>query len=64
MGFRKVAGLAGIAFVVLLVLSFLMYGSPPSTTAKADEIVKYVADTDSFLLGGLMGALGAALMIP
>ena len=64
MGFRKVAGLAGIGFVVLLVLSFLMYGSPPSTTAKADEIAKYVADTDSFLLGGLMGALGAALMIP
>ncbi|TAJ16204.1 MAG: hypothetical protein EPO65_13670 [Dehalococcoidia bacterium] len=64
MGFRKVAGLAGIGFVVLLVGSFLMYGSPPSTAAKPDEIAKYVADTDSFLLGGLAGILGAALMIP
>lgn len=64
MGFRKAAGFAGVGFVVLMLVSFLLYGSPPSATAKADELTKYVADTDSFAMAGLVGALAAALMIP
>ena len=64
MAFRKMAGLAGIGFVVLILASFVMYGSPPSATATADELAKYVADTDTYLLGGLMGVLAAVLMIP
>lgn len=64
MGFRKMAGVSGIAFVVLLVASFVLYGSPPPTSATADEIAKYVVDTDTYLLAGVMGLLGALLMIP
>lgn len=64
MSFRKMAGVCGLAVVVLMAASFVLYGSPPSATAPADEIVAYIEDTDTYLLSGIAGALGAVLMVP
>lgn len=64
MEFRRMAGIAGIAMVVLMVGSFVAFGEPPSASASADDIAKYVADSDGFLIGNALTALGVALMLP
>jgi hypothetical protein len=48
MPFRKMAGLAGIAAMVLIVIGTLLAGSPPSAGDPADDVVKYYADYDAW----------------
>ncbi|HEX9977890.1 MAG TPA: hypothetical protein VGB41_04595 [Acidimicrobiia bacterium] len=44
MGFRKMAGWAGVMFVVLNVVAFFIWGTPPDADAPASEVAKYLAD--------------------
>lgn len=55
MSFRKMAGWAGVLFVVLNVVAFAMFGTPPDADAPASEVAAYVVD------GGNAYKVGIAL---
>lgn len=57
-------GFAGLAFVVLAVLSALVPGLPPRVSATSGEIVSYVTDgQDRMLLAALLLAAASGLVI-
>ena len=65
MSFRKIAGFAGLVFVVLLIASFVAYGEPvDEPTTGIEQIGGYIFDNGSYLLAGVFGALGAVALIP
>ena len=65
MGFRRTAACFGIAFVILEVTGYLLWGTPPATEAPADEIIKYFADAGSTpKIGSVLNALAYALAVP
>ena len=47
MSFKRMAGYAGITYVVLAVVTFILQGSPPSVDALAPELADYIAETGS-----------------
>ena len=52
------APLTGVAFVVVVVVSFILMGEPPDADDPASEIVEhYVDNKDSIEIGALLGAL-------
>jgi hypothetical protein len=58
------APLTGLAFVVLLILSFVVGGEPPDAKEPVQEIVDfYVDDKDSIMAGVLLGGIAAVLLV-
>ena len=58
------APLTGVAFVVLLVLSFIIAGEPPDADEPVQEIVDYyVDDKDSILISALLGGIAAVALV-
>ena len=55
------AGWAGIVFIVLNVVAFVMYGTPPSLDAPAAEIAEYLADVGDTYMAGIAIALVAGI---
>lgn len=56
--------LTGAAFVVLLVLSFVIGGEPPDVEEPVQEIVDhYVDNKDSIIASTLAGGIGAVLLV-
>ncbi len=56
--------LTGIAFLVLVMLGFLVGGEPPDADESAQEIVEfYVDDKDSIMLGAFLLAFGTVFFI-
>jgi len=53
--FRKMAGWAGVLFVVFNMVAFFIWGTPPSADAPASEVATYLAD------GGNTYKFGVAL---
>jgi hypothetical protein len=56
--------LAGVGFVVLVVISFAIVGEPPDAGEPAEEIVEhYVDNKDSIMAGTFIGLPGIALFV-
>ena len=56
--------LTGVAFVVLVIVGFLVGGEPPDADSPVQEIVDHYQDNgDSIFAGALLGVVGAALLI-
>jgi hypothetical protein len=56
--------LTGIAFIVLLVVSFLVAGEPKDATHPPDEVAQwYIDNKDSAEIGAFIGTVAAALVI-
>ncbi len=71
MSFRKMAGFAGLAFVVLFVTSSFVYGGEPlldwaTPTAGVEQIAGRIFEhgSGSYLLAGALRAFGAVALIP
>ncbi len=65
MGFRRVAACFGIAFVVLEVAGFVLWGSPPGTGAPAGEIARFFADAGNVpKIGSVLNALAYTMAVP
>jgi hypothetical protein len=63
-GIEWLAPLTGVAFVVLVVLSFIIVGEPPSADEPVDEIVDhYVDNKDSIQIGSFLQAIAGTLLI-
>jgi hypothetical protein len=60
-----IAPLTGVAFVVVAIISILIYGGdPPDADSPPAEIVQhYVDDKDSIFISGLLGVLATALLV-
>lgn len=64
-GFRRTAACFGFAFVVLEVTGFVLWGSPPATSAHAAEITKFFATAGSIpKVGSVLNALAYTLAVP
>lgn len=62
MSFRRMAGCAGILYVVLQLAAWFAYGDiSPEGDASASEVAKYVADSGGYKVAGVLGALGVLL---
>ena len=48
MSFRKMAGIAGVAAMVLIFLGTILAGSPPSPDATPEDVVEYFGDYDTW----------------
>jgi hypothetical protein len=58
------APLTGIAFVIILIVSFAVGGEPPDADEPVNEIVEfYVDDKDSIQAGAALSVLAAALFV-
>jgi hypothetical protein len=56
--------LTGIAFIVLLVVSFLVAGEPKDATHPPNEVAQwYIDNKDSAQIGAFIGTVAAALLI-
>jgi hypothetical protein len=56
--------LTGIAFIVLLVVSFLVAGEPKDATHPPNEVAQwYIDNKDSAEIGAFIGTVAAALLI-
>ena len=49
---RRIAGIAGILFIVLTIASFLLPGAPPQMNDSNSEILKYLEDGRTSILVG------------
>jgi hypothetical protein len=64
-GFRRAAACFGIAFVILEVTGYILWGAPPATEASAGEITKYFADAGSLpKIGSVLNALAYVCAVP
>jgi len=62
--YEWLAPLTGVAFVVILILGFIVGGEPPDVKEPAQEIVDhYVDNKDSVQIGVLMELIAAALLL-
>ena len=62
MSFPRIAGIAGIAFFVLMVLSTIVPGEPPALDADDQEVVEFITeDTGTVEVGSILGMLGLPL---
>lgn len=60
----KVAGVAGIAFIVLKAVAIVMVGEEPAVDAGAQEIREYLDDgRTSLLVASVLGLLGTVLFL-
>ena len=58
------APLTGVAFVVLVIISFVIVGEPPSADDPVDEIVDhYIDNKDSVQIGAFLGTIAGTLLI-
>lgn len=58
------APLTGVAFVVVVIISFVLAGEPPDAGEPAAEIVEhYVDNKDSIEVGAFLGALAGTLLV-
>ena len=58
------APLTGVAFVVVVIISFVLAGEPPDADEPAAEIVEhYVDNKDSIEVGAFLGALAGTLLV-
>jgi hypothetical protein len=59
-----IAPLTGVAFVVLVIISFIIVGEPPSADDPVDEIVDhYIDNKDSVQIGAFLGTVAGTLLI-
>ncbi len=62
--YEWLAPLTGIAFIVVLVVSFVIAGEPPSADDDVQEIVDhYVDNKDSIMVGAFLGAVAGTLLV-
>ena len=65
MSFKRMAGWAGVGFVVLNVVAFLLFGTPPGADAPASEIADYVADAgNAYKVGTALTGIATVLFVP
>lgn len=58
------APLMGVAFVALLILSFIIGGEPPDADEPVQEIVDhYVDDKDSIIAGAIISGIAAIVLV-
>jgi hypothetical protein len=58
------APLTGVAFVVLVIISFLIAGEPPSADDPVEEIVDhYIDNKDSVQIGAFLGTVAGTLLV-
>jgi hypothetical protein len=58
------APLTGVAFIVVLIVSFIVAGEPPDADSPVREIVDhYVDNKDAIMVGTALSALAAALLV-
>src|ERR671910_2529551 len=59
-----IAPLTGVAFVVLVIISFIIVGEPPSADDPVEEIVDhYIDNKDSVQIGAFLGTVAGTLLI-
>jgi hypothetical protein len=59
-----IAPLTGVAFVVLVIISFIIVGEPPSADDPVEEIVDhYIDNKDSIQIGAFLGTVAATLLV-
>ena len=59
-----IAPLTGVAFVVLVIISFIIVGEPPSADDQVEEIVDhYIDNKDSIQIGAFLGTVAATLLV-
>jgi hypothetical protein len=64
-GFRRAAACFGIAFVILEVTGYILWGAPPATEASTGEIAKHFADAGSLpKIGSVLNALAYVCAVP
>jgi hypothetical protein len=63
--FTTLALLAGVVFVILTVVGFVIAGEPPSADDSAEEVVEYFTDNDAqVMIGSVVEALaGVAVLL-
>ena len=62
--YEWLAPLTGIAFVVVLIIGFIVAGEPPDVDSPAQEIIDHYADNkDSVRAGVMLGLIAAALLL-
>jgi hypothetical protein len=62
--YEWLAPLTGVAFVVLVIISFVIAGEPPSADDPAQEIVDhYIDNKDSVQIGAFLGTIAGTLLI-
>jgi hypothetical protein len=58
------APLTGIAFIVVVIVGFLVAGEPPDANSPPREIIDhYVDNKDSVMIGALLSVIAAALLV-
>ena len=58
------APLTGVAFIVLLILSFVIGGEPPDAKDSADEIAAhYTEDKDAVMFGAALGGIAVVFFV-
>jgi len=58
------APLTGVAFVVLVIVSFIVAGEPPDANSPPREIIDhYVDNKDAVMIGSLLSVIAAALLV-
>jgi len=58
------APLTGVAFVVLVIVSFIVAGEPPDANSPPQEIIDhYVDNKDAVMIGSLLSVIAAALLV-
>jgi hypothetical protein len=63
-GTAWLAPLTGVAFVVLVIISFIIVGEPPSADDPVEEIVDhYIDNKDSVQIGAFLGTVAGTLLI-
>lgn len=64
MSFRKMAGWAGVLFVIFNVVAFFVWGTPPSADAPASEVAQYLADGgNAYKFGIAMAGIATIFMV-
>jgi ABC-type cobalt transport system substrate-binding protein len=62
--YEWLAPLTGVAFVVLVIISFVLQGEPPGADEPAEEIVDHYLDNkDSIEIGAFLGGVAATLFV-
>ena len=63
-GTGRLAPLTGVAFIVIAIVGFVIGGEPPDLDDGTREIVEHYTDNkDSIMLGSVIVALGAAMLV-
>ena len=58
------APLTGVAFIVVVIVGFLVAGEPPDANSPPREIIDhYVDNKDSVMIGALLSVIAAALLV-